>query len=339
MKAVRRALKVLLGLLVVVVLCVSGYLAYASATAAGRMSFKDTPYPSVAATQDAAAIGRGKYLVFGPAHCAMCHSVTDRSHPEKVVPGIALSGGLEFAIGPLLTMYSANLTPDSETGIGRRTDADLARTLRTGVLHDGRLSVMMRVAASDLSEADISDVISFLRAQAPVKNAVPAGEFKIMGKAMLPLMKFAPRPTPPPKHVPAGDAPSVERGEYLADHVALCSGCHTVNDKASFAPVGPKCGGGSIDPSHSADHDMEFQPPNLTSDPSGYTGRVDEAEFIARIKRGRAIESSIMPWECLKSSTDNDLRSIYRYLRSLPPVKNDLGPSYRKLGWKPEAAK
>ena len=41
-----------------------------------------------------------------------------------------------------------------------------------------------------------------------------------------------------------------------------------------------------------------------------------------------------MPWDCFREMTDVDVRSIYRYLKSLPPIDNDNGPSYRKKGWK-----
>jgi len=79
---------------------------------------------------------------------------------------------------------------------------------------------------------------------------------------------------------------------------------------------------------------MEFAAPNLTSDPkTGMTGRLDEEQFVARIRQGRVFPSSKMPWENVSRMTDADLRSIYRYLRSLPPVENDVGPTYRKQGW------
>ena len=80
---------------------------------------------------------------------------------------------------------------------------------------------------------------------------------------------------------------------------------------------------------------MAFVTPNLTADPTGYTGRVGEDSFVKRIKSCRAIPSSIMPSENFTQMLDEDLRSIYRYLRSLPPVKHDVGPTYRKAGWKP----
>jgi hypothetical protein len=42
-----------------------------------------------------------------------------------------------------------------------------------------------------------------------------------------------------------------------------------------------------------------------------------------------------MPWESFARMTEDDLRSVYRYLKSLPPTRKVIGPSHRKAGWKP----
>jgi hypothetical protein len=42
-----------------------------------------------------------------------------------------------------------------------------------------------------------------------------------------------------------------------------------------------------------------------------------------------------MPWPNFKMMTDEDLKSIFAYLKSLPPTKHFVGPSRRKRGWKP----
>jgi hypothetical protein len=107
-------------------------------------------------------------------------------------------------------------------------------------------------------------------------------------------------------------------------------------DPMSFQFVGEKGAGSLPEASHGEDADMEFVAPNLTSHPAGVTGRLSEDEFVARLKGGRVFDSSIMPWENFALTTEIDLRSVYRYLRTLPPVDNDVGPSYRPIGWTPD---
>jgi mono/diheme cytochrome c family protein len=304
--------------------------------APGKLAHPEAPLPKVKASTDPAVIERGRYLVHGPAHCAQCHSTDDRDHPEKV-RSTPLHGGLAFPMGPLGTRYGRNLTPDKETGLGALSDAQIARTLRSGVLHDGEISFFMLIAASDLSESDITAVVSYLRSVAPVKRRVPPGEWALFGRVLLTYVfpPLAPRPTPAPKHVAPSAEPSVEQGAYLADQVAVCTSCHTKFDMNTLKPFGPKGGGSLPEPSHGPDSDMEFVAPNLTSHATGVTGRMTEDLFVARLKAGRVIATSIMPWEAFADITETDLRSIYRYLKTLPPADNDVGPSYRKIGWKP----
>ena len=80
---------------------------------------------------------------------------------------------------------------------------------------------------------------------------------------------------------------------------------------------------------------MEFVAPNLTSHPHGVTGTLDEDAFVVRLGAGRVHVSSIMPWEGVSRMTEADMRSVYRFLRTLPPVDIDRGPSYREIGWQP----
>jgi hypothetical protein len=55
--------------------------------------------------------------------------------------------------------------------------------------------------------------------------------------------------------------------------------------------------------------------------------RWTEDQFVARFRTGRTIKESPMPWGPLRKMSDDDLRSIYRYLTSLPPVRNATGES------------
>lgn len=329
--------KMLIGGLAVTAVCAgvgAGVGAWAAASADEKMAFPETPYPQLAATTDLLVIERGRYLVHGPAHCAQCHSTTNRNAPAEILTE-PLHGGFEFAMGPIGSLYARNLTPDLDTGIGRRTDAELARVLRSGVLPEGDISIFMRYSAATLSDEDIVAVLSYLRSVPPVRNEVPPNRITTLGKIIVKLAfpALTPRPPAGPEDVPPSDEPTIARGEYLAEKVALCTACHTEYDPMTFEPVGPKGGGGIVEASRGDDTNMEYWPPNLTSHPTGITGKLDEDAFVVRMRGGRAHLTSIMPWENIGQSTDDDLRSVYRYLASLPPIDNDKGPTYRPVGW------
>jgi mono/diheme cytochrome c family protein len=112
----------------------------------------------------------------------------------------------------------------------------------------------------------------------------------------------------------------------------MCHACHTPADPSTFKPVGPAFSGGTPEASHGDDHDYEFAPPNLTPASVGYTGRTTEDQFVARMRAGRVYPSSIMPWECFGNISDSDLRSIYRFLKTVPLIEVDTGPAYREIG-------
>jgi mono/diheme cytochrome c family protein len=82
--------------------------------------------PSTAQPTGDALIARGKYLTVA-ADCAACHT-TEGGKP--------FAGGLAFKL-PFGTIYSSNITPDRENGIGAWTDAEFARAMRSGVGRHG----------------------------------------------------------------------------------------------------------------------------------------------------------------------------------------------------------
>src|SRR4029450_867266 len=145
----------------------------------------DAPLPDIHASTDPDVIRRGEYLVRGPAHCAECHTPKDQfregADSSRYPP---LSGGRAFAADPLGVIYSENLTPDPETGIGRYSDAQIARMLRWSVRPDGKASVQLLMPFANLSDGDLTAIISYLRAQPAVRNAVPANQFTLIGKVV-----------------------------------------------------------------------------------------------------------------------------------------------------------
>jgi mono/diheme cytochrome c family protein len=61
---------------------------------------------------------------------------------------------------------------------------------------------------------------------------------------------------------------------------------------------------------------IQVTPPNITADSSGRAGLWTEDEFVARFRAGERIPGSPMPWVAFGRMNDDDLRAIYRYLRT-----------------------
>ena len=314
--------KVLTGLGAVIVLVVAVVAAYV----ASRQHLKfDRPYPAVAASTDTAVVARGRYVVRRLANCGACHG--DPQQAERNLEGeeVPLSGGFAFKIPPG-EFFVRNITPDPETGIGRFTDGEIARALRSGVGHDGR-ALLPFMEMQGLSDEDLTAVVSYLRSQPPVHNVVPGHRPNLLGNIVLATAlanPVGPKETPP-QASPHGA--TVENGRYLAESVTNCWACHTQRDMKTGALVGPRFGGAHMADDHNPKR--TWAPPNLTSDPAtGRLAKLSEDEFVARFRQGRVLPGSPMPWQGFRNMDEDDLRAIYRYLKSLPPVTNDVGPPF-----------
>ena len=92
------------------------------------------------------------------------------------------------------------------------------------------------------------------------------------------------------------------------------------------ALTGPRFGG-TTGFTEADDPARSWSPPNITSDPeTGRLGKMTENQFVARFRQGRLLPGSPMPWQAFSRMHDDDLRSIYRYLMTVPPVRKDVGP-------------
>jgi mono/diheme cytochrome c family protein len=287
----------------------------------------DAPYPAIAASTDPAAVARGEYLVYGAAACAYCHVPREQWSRLDKGERVPLTGHHRFPL-PFGEVYSANLTADPETGIGRRSDGDLARILRYGVRADGRTAVPLMTIR--LSDEDLRDVVSYLRAQRPVPHAVPEHRLTALGKTLMAFV-IGPEPLPRQARRTTPHGATIARGEYLANDVASCVSCHT-NRGSRGALVGPAFAGGQrMDVA--ADPSQVFVTPNLTPDPeTSPVGAWAEETFVARFKAGELIPGTPMPWGAFARLSDEDVRALYRYLRSLPPTRNATGPALQHRG-------
>jgi mono/diheme cytochrome c family protein len=211
-----------------------------------------------------------------------------------------------------------------ETGIGKLTDAEIARTMRHAVGSDGRC-IMPFMPFAGMSDEDLTALISYLRSQEPVKNPLKKTEFSFLVKAVMAFGMIKPEGAKesPPKSVPM--EPTVAYGNYLANHVANCVGCHTLRDMKTGALIGiPYAGGMEMAPDEFT-QGYGFITPNLTPDPeTGVMAAWDEETFISRFKLGRGNSHSPMPWGAFSRINDMELKAIYLYLKSLEPVKNKI---------------
>lgn len=281
-------------------------------TVMARQNLKyNAPYPDIHATTDSAIIARGKHLIFSSAHCINCHSKNDPDSLISLGLDVPLSGGVLFDVG-IAKIYSKNITPDKETGIGRYSDAEIARVLRYGVHPDGT-AVFDFMPFHNTSDEDLRAIISYLRAQKPVKNEVPENKLTVLGKV---IKAFMIKPVGPSGEVPKSVTPDTTAlyGKYLAVSVAECNGCHTKRNLAGEFTGEPFGGGNEID---------GFLTPNLTPDPGGRIYNWTKQNFIDRFRMGKLIPKSPMPWNSFKRMNDDELTAIYNYLKSQKPGKTE----------------
>lgn len=287
------------------------------ATALRQHMTYDAPYPNIKASTDTAIIAKGRHIVLGPGHCVDCHSpVRNVDSVLKLGQDPALSGGMPFKL-PFGTVFTRNLTSDATTGIGRYTDGEIARVLRHSVKANGEM-VLPFMPFQNMSDEDLTAVISYLRSTKPVKNDVPDHDWNVMGNFIKAFLLKPVGPSERIKEVVAADT-TANYGRHLVMAVANCNECHTKRNEIGDY-VGAPLAGGTV-------FEEEGKPtlisPNLTPDPE--TGRIadwSQEAFIKRFRMGKLIKHSHMPWESYGRMNDTELKAIYSYLRSLKPVNN-----------------
>jgi cytochrome c553 len=265
---------------------------------------------------------RGKYIATALSGCVYCHSPHNWSAPDTaIIAGKEWSGEVEPYADLPGRVVAPNLTPDPETGAGTWTDDQLARAIREGVGHDGRalFPLMPYERYREMSDEDVASVVAYLRSVPAVKNELPKTEIIFPVKY---LIRSVPQPiTTPVAEMTSSDP--LKRGEHLV-HLAGCLDCHTPMDRGQ-AIAGMDGAGG-----------QEFRGPwgfvasaNLTEDASGIP-YYDEALFLEVMHTGYVKArplSPIMPVMIYKNLSDDDLKAMFAYVKTLKPVKHNVDNS------------
>jgi mono/diheme cytochrome c family protein len=256
----------------------------------------------------ASLVKRGEYLAHA-ADCVACHTS---------------KGGREFAGGlaidlPFGTLWSTNITPDKETGIGNYSDTDFLNALRRGIRRDGRplYPAMLYASYTYMTDADALAIKAYLFSLAPAHSpnrantlAFPFSQRRLIAVWSLlfnPNRRFEPN---------ADRSAQWNRGAYLAEALAHCGECHSprtlafsVDDRRKFA--------GAVAAGWNAW--------NITGDRGTGVGGWSDSDLFAYLAQGHASGHGTASGDMgeavdngFSAMTPDDIRAIMAYVRSVP---------------------
>jgi len=266
------------------------------------------------AAQAQTPVERGRYLaVLGD--CAGCH---DAPH------GVPYAGGQSFS-ATFGKVYSSNITPDRETGIGTWSADDFYTALHNGVRPDGGhlYPAFPYPYFSRLSRADSDALFAFLRTQKPVHAAPPPNElhFPFNIRALMwfwDLFFLDAAPSAPYRTAQR------QRGYFLVNGPGHCAACHTPKNALFGDEVSRAFTGGTVDNWYAA---------NLTGARPDGLGNWTAVEISTYLKTGGGPHATAVgPMQDViahstRLMTDQDRAAIAAYLKSLPAIRaEDLAP-------------
>ena len=262
-------------------------------------------------------VARGAYLA-RVGNCMLCH--TER-------------GGAPFAGGrpvdtPFGTVYSTNITPDAETGIGAWSAAHFRRALHDGRSRDGRLlyPVFPYTHTSKVSDADVDALFDYLRSLAPVNRPNRAHRLRWpygtqAAVAVWRALYFDPAPFVPD----ASRSVQWNRGAYLVQGLGHCSACHSARNALGGISDVMDLSGGLIPM-------QNWYAPSLASPAEAGVADWPLAEIEQLLATGITERGAVLgPMaEVVLNSTQylepGDIRAMAVYLKSLPPAPADSNP-------------
>ncbi len=175
--------------------------------------------PSGASIYTAATLERGRQLA-AAGDCVVCHTAPD---------GIPNAGGRAMDT-PFGKIFSTNLTPDADTGIGLWSFSAFQRAMRDGISRDGHhlYPAFPYTAFAKTSDEDLTALYAYLMAQPAVRSAPPASQLAFP-YSVRPLMAAWNAMFHDPAPYRADSTQTVEwnRGAYLVNGLGHCGACHT----------------------------------------------------------------------------------------------------------------
>src|SRR5215471_1691638 len=254
-------------------------------------------------------VKRGEYLTRA-ADCMVCHTAPD---------GAEYAGGLGFPM-PFGTLYSTNITPDKETGIGNYSDQDFLNAVQRGVRSDGThlYPAMPFTSYTYITDNDALAIKAYLFSLPAVHTAAvdntlgfPFDQRWLMGfwsAFFNESRRFWPN---------TAQSPEWNRGAYLAEALAHCGECHTPRNLA-FALDNRSKFSGSV---------YGWYAFNITSDKESGIGAWSDDELRGYLSAGHASSRGTAAGpmgeavdESLSVMAPADIGALVTYLRTVPPI-------------------
>jgi len=273
-------------------------------------------------------VARGEYLARA-GDCIACHTA-----PE----GRTFAGGLAMPT-PFGTLYSSNITPDPDTGIGKWTADDFYKTMHSGRFPDGGLiyPAMPFGSYTKVWRADADAIFAYLKSIPPVnqKNRPQDLRFPydnrqlILGWRTLFFTEGEFKPDP-------GKSAEWNRGAYLVEGLGHCGMCHSPINALGGTSQSDAFKGGLIPM-------QNWYAPSLTSNREAGLGEWSLQEIADLLKKGVSARGVVygpmaeVVYNSLQYMTDEDIRAMAVYLKSIaersppPPPASKLPRSESSL--------
>lgn len=279
------------------IFCVGIVMFVAAAGASGAEPKKAAP-----ATSDD-LIEHGRYIATA-GDCMPCHTGSPKQE---------FAGGLALAT-PFGTIYSPNITPDDETGIGKWTFDDFKNAVHDGIRADGAYlyPAMPYGAFTKIKEDDLKALWAFLRSLKPIKKVRPANglyfPFSIRDLMFFWRTLFFSEGyyKPDPKK-----SQEWNRGAYLVEALAHCNDCHTPRNLMGATISSERFEGAQID---------NWYAPDITAKALKDVNKWDKARLVDFLKKGAAKNSTtlgpmhVVVHDSISKLKDSDVEAIATYM-------------------------
>ncbi|MBC7499401.1 MAG: c-type cytochrome [Herminiimonas sp.] len=273
-------------------------------------------------------IVRGAYLARA-GNCMACHTAR---------------GGTEFAGGrpiatPFGSIYTSNLTPDRETGLGKWTYSDFWRAMHNGKSKDGNFlyPAFPYPSYTKVTRADSDALYAYLKTLPPVRQAKRENElrFPYNQRSLLAFWRtlyFTPGEFQPS----AGQSAEWNRGAYLVQGLGHCAACHTGRNALGGTSPDNDLAGGLIPM-------LNWYATSLTSDSGAGLGDRHQADIAQLLKTGVSGRDAVfgpmaeVVRQSLQHLSEPDINAMAVYLKSIPKSTAASAPVAVKVGGEGEA--